>query len=44
MQKDLAVELSALNKLIFTHWAAREELIGVIGKYLMEFGGKRIRP
>lgn len=44
IHKDLAVELSSLNKLILTHLAAKEQLVGVIGKYLLEFGGKRIRP
>ncbi|HJD64037.1 MAG TPA: polyprenyl synthetase family protein [Rickettsia endosymbiont of Sericostoma sp.] len=44
IHKDLSKELSALNKLILTHLATKEELVSVIGKYLLEFGGKRIRP
>jgi len=44
IHKDLSKELSALNKLILTRLAIKEELVSVIGKYLLEFGGKRIRP
>ncbi|WP_375318772.1 polyprenyl synthetase family protein [Candidatus Tisiphia endosymbiont of Oplodontha viridula] len=44
IHKELSQELSALNKLIIRHLATKEELVNVIGKYLLEFGGKRIRP
>lgn len=44
IHKDLSKELSALNELIITHLVIKEELVSVIGKYLLEFAGKRIRP
>ncbi len=44
IHKDLAAELSALNKLILTHLTTKDELVGLISKYLLGFGGKRIRP
>ena len=44
IHKDLSKELSTLNMLIISHLDTKEELVSVIGKYLLEFGGKRIRP
>jgi octaprenyl-diphosphate synthase len=44
IHQNLATELSALNTLIISNLSAKEELVEVIGKYLMESGGKRIRP
>ncbi len=44
INKDLEQEISELNQLIMVHLTSKEELVGLIGKYLLEFGGKRIRP
>lgn len=44
IHKDLTSEILALNKVITTNLATKEQLVGVIATYLMESGGKRIRP
>lgn len=44
ISKNLEQEINELNRLIGIHSTAKEELVGLIGKYLLEFGGKRIRP
>ncbi len=44
ISKNLEQEINELNQLIGIHLIAKEELVGLVGKYLLEFGGKRIRP
>lgn len=44
INKDLEQEINELNQLIGLYLVAKEDLVGLIGKYLLEFGGKRIRP
>jgi octaprenyl-diphosphate synthase len=40
----LASDIAVMNELIVDHLIDKEELIGLVGKYLIEAGGKRIRP
>lgn len=40
----LADDIEKMNKLIIGHLASKEDLVKVVGKYLIEAGGKRIRP
>lgn len=44
IHKDLAEDLAAMDAIIVTNLATREELVSIIGKYLIDAGGKRIRP
>lgn len=44
IHKDLAFELSLLNELIINRLTAQEDLVEIIGKHILESGGKRIRP
>ncbi|WPY00261.1 Octaprenyl-diphosphate synthase [Candidatus Trichorickettsia mobilis] len=44
IQKNLAEDLSAMNDMIASYLVAREELVALVGKYLIDGGGKRIRP
>lgn len=44
IQKYVHNDLTEVNELIINSLAVREELIGLVATYLMEAGGKRIRP
>lgn len=44
IQKYVHKDLTEVNELIINSLAVREELIGLVATYLMEAGGKRIRP
>lgn len=44
IQQDLKNEVTQLNDLIISCLKSDEELIETVGKYLLEAGGKRIRP
>jgi len=44
IQQDLKDEVTQLNNLIISCLKSDEELIEKVGKYLLEAGGKRIRP
>lgn len=44
IHKELAPEILALNKLITTNLTTKEQFVSLIGSYLMESGGKRVRP
>lgn len=44
IHKYLRDDLLLMNQLIIASLAAKEELIGLVANYLMEAGGKRIRP
>jgi octaprenyl-diphosphate synthase len=44
LHQALSKELESINHLILSHLAADEPMVGTIGKYLVEAGGKRIRP
>ncbi|MGX6959949.1 MAG: polyprenyl synthetase family protein [Rickettsia endosymbiont of Pentastiridius leporinus] len=44
IQQDLKDEITRLNNLIISCLKSDEELIEKVGKYLLEAGGKRIRP
>ncbi len=44
IQQDLKDEVTKLNNLIISCLKSDEELIEKVGKYLLEAGGKRIRP
>lgn len=40
----LSKDIDAMNKVIFTHLAAKEDLITLVSNHLLEGKGKRIRP
>ncbi len=44
IHKYLANDIALINNLIIEHLATKEELVELVGKYLIEAGGKRIRP
>lgn len=44
IHRDLAGEIAAMNKLTARRLTSKEELVNIIGQYLIESGGKRIRP
>lgn len=44
IHQNLGIELSQLNKLIISRLSVKEELVTLVGKHLLESGGKRIRP
>lgn len=44
IHQNLAVELSRLNEIIISRLSVKEELVTLVGKHLLEAGGKRIRP
>ncbi|WP_347938777.1 polyprenyl synthetase family protein [Rickettsia oklahomensis] len=44
IQQDLKDEVTKLNNLIISCLKSDAELIEIVGKYLLEAGGKRIRP
>lgn len=44
LHKALEPDLTAVNRLIVSYLATDENMIESIGKYLLESGGKRIRP
>ncbi len=44
IHKNLAAELSLLNELILSRLTVKEDLVELVGKHLLESGGKRIRP
>lgn len=44
IHKYLASDIALINNLIVEHLATKEELVELVGKYLIEAGGKRIRP
>ena len=44
IQQDLKDEVTKLNNLIISCLKSDEELIEIVSKYLLEAGGKRIRP
>lgn len=44
IQKNLAIDLQAMNDIITKHLLVREDLVNIVSKYLLNAGGKRIRP
>ncbi len=44
LHQDFAAELKQINDIILTQLTCTEDLIEDIGKYLLDHGGKRIRP
>ncbi len=44
VHKSLATEIEQINQLIISHLECKEELVELVGRYLIESGGKRIRP
>ena len=44
IHQQLEREITEINSLITSNLTVDEELIGIVGKYLVEAGGKRIRP
>ncbi|WP_375326915.1 polyprenyl synthetase family protein [Candidatus Tisiphia endosymbiont of Nemotelus uliginosus] len=44
IHQNLTIELAQLNEVIINRLSVKEELVTLVGKHLLESGGKRIRP
>ncbi len=44
IQSCLSDDIKKMNDLIINHLSTKEELVTLVGKYLVDAGGKRIRP